>query len=129
VIVAPEDIGRVVLNLASNALYSLDAKKKALGAAFSPVLKASTRDLGDRFEIRVRDNGQGIPAGMHHRLFSPFFTTKPPGEGTGLGLSISHDIVVQGHGGTLEFTSEEGEYAEFVVTLPKRPERPREGSP
>jgi signal transduction histidine kinase len=118
--VTPEDLGRVVLNLVNNALYALETRKRALGSGFAPVLEVRTRNLGDRFEILIRDNGGGIPAAQRSRIFSPFFTTKPPGEGTGLGLSISRDIIVQGHGGTLEFTSEEGESTEFKLSLPKR---------
>jgi len=86
---------------------------------FKPVLVVKTQNLGDRIEIRVRDNGGGIPATVAEKIFTPFFTTKPPGEGTGLGLSISHDIIVQGHGGTLDFVSTEGESTEFIVVLPK----------
>ncbi|ATB36882.1 hypothetical protein CYFUS_002297 [Cystobacter fuscus] len=119
-LVTPENLGRVILNLTNNALYALSLKKSALGESFTPVLAVKTRDLGDRFEIRIRDNGPGISAASKEKIFTPFFTTKSSGEGTGLGLSISHDIVVQGHGGTLEFTSEEGQFTEFVVTLPKR---------
>ncbi|WNG18191.1 AAA family ATPase [Cystobacter fuscus] len=118
--VASEDLGRVILNLTHNALYALVARGREVGHGFTPLLEVTTRDLGDRFEIRVRDNGGGIPAQAKGRIFTPFFTTKPPGQGTGLGLSISHDIVVQGHGGTMTFTSEEGEGTEFVVALPKR---------
>ncbi|EPX64688.1 Serine/threonine protein kinase PrkC, regulator of stationary phase [Cystobacter fuscus DSM 2262] len=118
--IAPEDIGRVILNLTNNALYTLAAKKKTRGSGFTPQLMVSTQDLGERFEIRIRDNGMGIPTSVREKICTPFFTTKPPGEGTGLGLSISHDIVVQGHGGGLSFTSAEGEYTEFVLVLPKR---------
>lgn len=118
--ITPEDFGRVVLNLANNALYALALKQRALGNGFTPVLTVKTRNLEDRFELRIRDNGPGIKAGQREKIFSPFFTTKPSGEGTGLGLSLSHDIIVQGHGGTMEFSSEEGQYTEFVVTLPKR---------
>ena len=80
----------------------------------------ATRDLGDAVEIRVRDNGTGIPPEIRDKLFQPFFTTKPTGEGTGLGLSISYDIVTQQHGGTIAVDSEVGEFTEFVVTLPRR---------
>jgi signal transduction histidine kinase len=79
----------------------------------------STRNLGERVEIRLRDNGNGIPAALRDRIFQPFFTTKPAGAGTGLGLSISHDIVVRGHRGELRVNSQEGRYAEFIVTLPR----------
>jgi histidine kinase len=115
----PQDIGRVLLNLVNNAFYAASAKRKRLGPLFSPTIAVATRDAGDQVEIRIRDNGDGIAVQIRDRLFTPFFTTKPPGEGTGLGLSISYDIVVQGHGGALTFDSVEGEYAEFMVTLPK----------
>ena len=118
--VVSEDLGRVILNLTNNALHALEARISAVGNGFTPLLGVATRDLGDRFEIRIRDNGGGIPAHAKGKLFTPFFTTKPPGQGTGLGLSISHDIIVQGHGGTMTFTSEEGEGTEFVMVLPKR---------
>ncbi|MFY0564486.1 trifunctional serine/threonine-protein kinase/ATP-binding protein/sensor histidine kinase [Archangium lansingense] len=116
----PENLGRVILNLAGNALYALTRKKQALGEAFTPVLGVKTRNLDNRFELRIRDNGMGINAAQKDKIFTPFFTTKPSGEGTGLGLSISHDIIVQGHGGTLEFSTQEGQYTEFIVTLPKQ---------
>jgi histidine kinase len=119
-VVAPEDIGRVVLNLTHNALHALECRKLAQGSAFSPVLGITTRNLEDHLEIRIRDNGGGIPVTQRSKIFTPFFTTKSPGEGTGLGLSISYDIVVQGHGGSMDFTSEEGEYTEFRIMLPKR---------
>lgn len=118
--VAAEDLGRVILNLTNNALYALVARSAKADHGFTPLLEVTTRDLRDRFEIRVRDNGTGIPAQAKEKIFTPFFTTKPPGQGTGLGLSISHDIVVQGHGGTMTFTSEEGAGTEFVVALPKQ---------
>jgi signal transduction histidine kinase len=120
VTVTPEDLGRVLINLTRNALYAIETRSSTAGSGFNPYLGVTTRDLGDRFEIRIRDNGSGIPAPVKDKIFMPFFTTKPPGQGTGLGLSISHEIVVQGHGGTLTFTSEEGEGTEFVVALPKR---------
>jgi histidine kinase len=117
---APEEIGRVILNLINNSLYALDERRDKEGDRFIPALQVTTRDQGTQFEIRIWDNGCGIPAAVKDRIFSPFFTTKPPGEGTGLGLSISHDIVVQGHGGTMGFVSEEGASTEFLVVLPKR---------
>ena len=89
------------------------------GAAYRPTLQVSTRDLGEALEIRVRDNGTGIPPEIRDQLFQPFFTTKPTGEGTGLGLSISYDIVTQQHGGTIEVDSEEGEFTEFTIRLPR----------
>jgi signal transduction histidine kinase len=121
--VVPEELGRVLLNLFNNAFYATKARKKAAGNGFAPVVTVTTKDLGNHVEIRVRDNGAGIPASAREKIFNPFFTTKPPGEGTGLGLSISYDIVVQRHGGTIAFESEEGKFTEFCVTLPKRPMR------
>ena len=82
-------------------------------------LKATTRDLGDSVEIRIRDNGTGIPPEVKDKMFNPFFTTKPAGEGTGLGLSISHDIVVKQHGGTIDVETEPGAFTEIIVTLPR----------
>ena len=88
-------------------------------SGFEPTLKVSTRELGDAVEIKVRDNGIGIPAEIRDRLFQPFFTTKPPGEGTGLGLSMSYDIISQQHGGSISVDSKVGEYSEFAVRLPR----------
>jgi len=82
-------------------------------------LKAATRNLGDRVEVRIRDNGAGIPPDIREKIFNPFFTTKPAGEGTGLGLSMSHDIVVKQHGGTIEVATEPGSFAEFIIRLPR----------
>ena len=90
-------------------------------AGFAPVLKVTTRDAGEAVEIRVRDNGIGIPADIRDKLFQPFFTTKPTGEGTGLGLSISYDIVTQQHGGSIAVDSKVGEYSEFTIRLPRNP--------
>jgi len=117
----PQDITRVLLNLLSNGFYAANKKSQDLGG--KPVLKVTTRDLGGEVEIRVRDNGTGIPAEFRNKLFQPFFTTKPTGEGTGLGLSISYDIVTQEHGGTITVESEPGAFTEFTVRLP-RIERP-----
>jgi signal transduction histidine kinase len=117
----PQDITRVLLNLFGNGFYA--ARKRQHGSGdgrFSPMLRASTRDLGDIVEIRVRDNGTGIAPEIRDKLFQPFVTTKPTGEGTGLGLSISWDIVTQQHGGTIGVDSKAGEYTEFTVRLPRR---------
>ena len=89
------------------------------GTAYRPTLQVSTRDLGEAVEVRVRDNGTGIPLEIRDQLFQPFFTTKPTGEGTGLGLSISWDIVTQQHGGSIEVDSEPGEFTEFTIRLPR----------
>jgi signal transduction histidine kinase len=89
------------------------------GNDFVPVLKVSTKNLKDKVEIHIKDNGTGIPNSVKENIFNPFFTTKPTGEGTGLGLSISYDIVTKIHGGDIRFESEEGKYTEFTITLPK----------
>ncbi len=115
----PQELGRVVLNLIHNGCHAAFAKKKQLGDTFSPMVRVTTRELDDTVEIRVRDNGMGVPEGIRDKIFNPFFTTKAAGEGTGLGLSLSHDIVVQGYAGDLRCESEEGESAEFTVVLPR----------
>src|SRR5881275_2740423 len=96
-------------------------RREASDPTFRPLLKVTTRDLGKGVEIRVRDNGTGIPPEVRDKLFQPFFTTKPTGEGTGLGLSISYDIVTQQHGGNIEVDSRVGEFTEFTIRLPRRP--------
>jgi signal transduction histidine kinase len=116
--VVPQDLTRVFLNLFGNGFYA--TAKKSREAGDRPVLKVATRELGEQVEIRVRDNGTGIPPESRDRLFQPFFTTKPTGEGTGLGLSISYDIVTQQHGGTISVDSEFGAFTEFTVRLPRR---------
>jgi signal transduction histidine kinase len=121
----PQEFTRVLLNLIGNGFHA--AHKKCLDGApnaFRPALSVATRALPDRIEIRVRDNGVGIPEAIKARIFEPFFTTKPAGEGTGLGLSLSHDIVVKQHGGTIEVVTEPGGFTEFVVTLPRVGTRP-----
>ena len=118
-VVNPQEIGRVIINLVNNACYAVDAKATQKGEVFQPEIKVSTRRSEDQVEIRIRDNGTGIPSGIGDQIFNPFFTTKPTGRGsTGLGLSISYDIIVQGHQGSLSFESKEGEYTEFVILLP-----------
>ena len=117
---------RVFLNLFGNGFYAANKRRReTIDGAFKPVLTVATRDLGEAVEVRVRDNGVGIPAEIKDKLFQPFFTTKPTGEGTGLGLSISYDIVTQQHGGTITVESEPGAYTEFTVRLPRRRRRPR----
>ena len=119
--VVPQDVSRVFLNLFGNGFYAVNKRRLgAKDAGFRPMIEVSTRDLGDRVEVKVRDNGIGIPPELRARLFQPFFTTKPTGEGTGLGLSISYDIVTQQHGGTIEVKSEVGQFTEFTVRLPRR---------
>ncbi len=116
----PQDITRVCLNLFGNGFYAATKRQKEGGdPAFKPTLTASTHHLGEAVEIRVRDNGVGIPPEIRDKLFQPFFTTKPTGEGTGLGLSISWDIVTQEHGGTIAVDSRVGEFTEFAIRLPR----------
>ena len=116
----PQDITRVCLNLFGNGFYALGHRQRKVGdAAFKPTLRVATRDLGDAVEIRIRDNGTGIPDEIRDKLFQPFFTTKPTGEGTGLGLSISYDIVTQEHGGAITVDSRLGEFTEFAIRLPR----------
>jgi len=116
----PQDVTRVFLNLIGNGFYAANKRSREADAAFRPVLKIATRDLGEAVEVRVRDNGVGIAPEYRDRLFQPFFTTKPTGEGTGLGLSISYDIVTQQHGGTITVDSEVGTFTEFTIRLPRR---------
>jgi two-component system, NtrC family, sensor kinase len=118
--VVPQDITRVLLNLISNGFYAAAKQSRDADGAFRPVLKVTTCDLGEVVEVRVRDNGTGIPPEYRDRLFQPFFTTKPTGEGTGLGLSISYDIVTQQHGGAIAVDSEAGAFTEFTIRLPRR---------
>jgi PAS domain S-box-containing protein len=115
----PQDVTRVCLNLFGNGFYAANKRYQANDPKFKPSLKVTTRDLGEAVEIRVRDNGAGIPPEIRKKLFQPFFTTKPTGEGTGLGLSISYDIVTQQHGGTITVDSRVGEFTEFTVRLPR----------
>ena len=116
----PQDMTRVFLNLFGNGFYAAARRGREAGEAnFRPVLKVTTRDLGEAVEIRVRDNGTGIAHEFRDKLFQPFFTTKPTGEGTGLGLSISYDIITQQHGGTIEVDSRLGEFTEFTIRLPR----------
>jgi len=116
----PQEITRVLLNLISNGFYAATKRKGQAGDnGYEPTLAAATKNLGDRVEIRIRDNGTGIPAEVKERMFNPFFTTKPAGEGTGLGLSISHDIIVKQHGGSIEVETQPGEFTEFKITLPR----------
>lgn len=117
--VVPQDMSRVFLNLINNACYAADEKKRCSGAEFTPVVRVSTKNLDGAVEVRVRDNGKGIPRESLHKVFEPFFTTKPTGEGTGLGLSISYDIVVGTHQGEIRVQSEEGKFAEFIIRIPK----------
>jgi two-component system, NtrC family, sensor kinase len=116
----PQDITRVLLNLISNGFYAATKRRaETNGVDYEPTLAAATRNLGDRIEIRIRDNGAGIPPEVKEKMFNPFFTTKPAGEGTGLGLSISHDIIVKQHGGSIEVDTKVGEFSEFTIILPR----------
>jgi two-component system, NtrC family, sensor kinase len=117
----PQEITRAFLNLISNGFYAATKRKTENdGSDFEPVLCATTKNLGDRVEVRIRDNGAGIPAEVKDKMFNPFFTTKPAGEGTGLGLSMSHDIIVKQHGGTIEVETEQGQFTEFRIILPRK---------
>jgi signal transduction histidine kinase len=115
----PQEITRVFLNLISNGFYAATKRKEAGEDGFEPMLRATTKNLGNRVEIRIRDNGTGIPLEVKEKMFNPFFTTKPAGEGTGLGLSMSHDIVVKQHGGKIDVDTEPGSFTEFIITLPR----------
>jgi GAF domain-containing protein len=115
----PQEITRVLLNLISNGFYATMKRAAQANGAYDPVLSASTKSLGDSVEIRIRDNGTGIPPEVRESMFNPFFTTKPAGEGTGLGLSLSHDIVVKQHAGTIEVDTKPGEFTEFRIVLPR----------
>jgi signal transduction histidine kinase len=118
--VFPQEITRVLLNLISNGFYAATKRKaEANGGNYEPMLAAATKNLGDSVEIRIRDNGTGIPPEVKDKMFNPFFTTKPVGEGTGLGLSISHDIIVKQHGGSIEVDTRPGEFTEFRIVLPR----------
>ncbi|HVF97251.1 MAG TPA: ATP-binding protein, partial [Flavisolibacter sp.] len=114
---APQDIGRVLLNLYNNAFYAVTEKKKQLNGAFEPMVFVSTKKVDDKVKISVRDNGTGISQKALDKIYQPFFTTKPSGQGTGLGLSLSYDII-KAHGGELKVETKEGEYAEFTIQLP-----------
>jgi two-component system, NtrC family, sensor kinase len=116
----PQEFTRVLLNLISNGFYAA-TKRKAEGrdGAFEPTLTASTQNLGDSIQIKIRDNGTGIPPEVKAKMFNPFFTTKPAGEGTGLGLSLSHDIVVKQHGGAIDVDTEPDEFTEFTLVIPR----------
>jgi signal transduction histidine kinase len=118
--VYPQEITRALLNLISNGFYAATRRKvDANDDTFEPVLSATTRDLGETIEIRIRDNGTGISPEVRAKIFNPFFTTKPTGEGTGLGLSMTHDIIVKQHGGRIDVETKLGEFTEFIITLPR----------
>ncbi|HEX4876175.1 MAG TPA: ATP-binding protein [Chitinophagaceae bacterium] len=116
--VIPQDIGRVILNLITNAFYAVNERKKQQPEGYEPVVTVSTQKMNDLVQVTVKDNGTGIPQKALEKIFQPFFTTKPTGQGTGLGLSLSYDIVTKGHGGELKVETNEGEGTEFIVILP-----------
>jgi signal transduction histidine kinase len=118
--IIPQDLSRVILNIVNNSCYALDEKVKKQIPGFSPEVVISTKKIADKIEIRIKDNGTGIPPQVLEKIFNPFFTTKPTGKGTGLGLSMSFDIVNQVHKGKLEVFSQEGESTEFVITIPEK---------
>ena len=122
--IIPQDIGRVILNLITNAFYAVTDKQKGfqtelveVGLKYEPTVLISTKKIADKVLISVKDNGNGIPQKILDKIFQPFFTTKPTGLGTGLGLSLSYDII-KAHGGELKAETKEGEFAAFVITLP-----------
>ncbi|HVT85061.1 MAG TPA: ATP-binding protein [Chitinophagaceae bacterium] len=115
--IMPQDIGRVILNLINNAFYAVTEKKNQTGEDYEPIVTISTKRMGDKIEIRVKDNGNGIPDSIKEKIFQPFFTTKPTGQGTGLGLSLSYDII-KAHGGAIRADSKKEEGTEFIIELP-----------
>jgi signal transduction histidine kinase len=115
--VVPQDIGRVILNVINNAFYAVNEKKKTAGENYDPEVSVQIKKLDDKIQIRVTDNGNGIPQNIVDKIFQPFFTTKPTGQGTGLGLSLAYDIV-KAHGGEIKVVTKEGEGSEFIIHLP-----------
>jgi len=115
--IIPQDMGRVLLNLYNNALYSIGEKKKVQTSEFEPAITVTTKKLNGKVELRVKDNGIGVPQKVLDKIFQPFFTTKPPGDGTGLGLSLSYDII-KAHQGDIQVETKEGDGAEFIITIP-----------
>src|SRR5499427_237307 len=119
--VFPQEITRALLNLISNGFYAATKRKEQdKGDGYEPTLMAVTKNFGDKVEIRIRDNGPGIPPEVREKMFNPFFTTKPAGEGTGLGLSITHDIIVKQHLGSIEVDTQPGEFTEIRIILPRK---------
>ncbi len=114
-----QDVGRVLLNLFTNAFYATQQKLKTAPQGYMPTLTVTTLQNDKEVIIRVKDNGTGIPDEIRDKILQPFFTTKPTGEGTGLGLSLSYDIIVKGHNGSIDINSDEGEFSEFIITLKK----------
>jgi signal transduction histidine kinase len=126
--VVPQDLSRAFLNIINNACYAANEKRRTATNGFSPVVRVSARNLQDQVEIRIRDNGNGIPGPIREKIFNPFFTTKPAGVGTGLGLSLSYDIITQVHKGSIRVDTREGEFTEFVITIPRYPAEERGAS-
>src|SRR5262249_25107572 len=119
--VLPQEITRALLNLISNGFYAATKRRdQDKSEGYEPTLMAATKNLGDKVEIRIRDNGSGIPPEVREKMFNPFFTTKPAGEGTGLGLSITHDIIVKQHSGSIEVDTRPGEFTEIRIILPRK---------
>ena len=116
--VVAQELGRVLINLLNNAFDAVTDRARMAGAGYEPTVRIATRRTASGVEVRVEDNGTGIPEAVLARVFEPFYTTKPAGQGTGLGLSMSHDIIEQGHGGTLRAESVEGQGTTFVIALP-----------
>ncbi len=120
VMVIPQDMGRVVLNLFTNAFYAVNEKNKNSGNGFQPTVTVSTKKMADQIIIAVKDNGNGVPPEVLEKIFQPFFTTKPTGQGTGLGLSLAFDIVTKGHGGELKVNTTAGEGSTFIISIPNK---------
>jgi two-component system, NtrC family, sensor kinase len=119
ILVVPQEIGRVILNLLANAFYAVSEKKKLAQNGYVPTVSVSTKNLGKSIQILIADNGTGISKKVLDKIFQPFFTTKPSGQGTGLGLSLSYDIITKGHGGKLTLDTKEGEGTKFTIVIPK----------
>jgi signal transduction histidine kinase len=118
IMVVPQDIGRVVLNLVNNAFYAVNEKKKTAGDGYHPTIWLSTKRFGKLAIIKIKDNGNGMPESVKEKIFQPFFTTKPTGKGTGLGLSLSYEIITKGHGGSLVVDSKENVETCFTIKIP-----------
>jgi len=118
ILVVPQEISRVLLNVLGNAFYAVRQKQQTAGPGYQPEVHLRTQREGNQVNIQIRDNGNGVPAAIKQKVFQPFFTTKPTGEGTGLGLSLSYDIITKGHGGSFTLESEEGQFTEVTLTLP-----------
>ena len=116
--VVPQDIGRVLLNLYNNAFYAVNERKKELKGLFKPTVEVTTKRVGEKVEISVKDNGTGIPQKVVDKIFQPFFTTKPTGQGTGLGLSLVYDIITKEHGGQISLNKNNTDNTEFLIQLP-----------